>query len=60
MGGDVAGAAGISIHAPGAADVRATFQYDVRAQSGLLQANGDAKAAEAAADDETLQSQESW
>ena len=54
MGGDVACAAGISVHAPGATDVRATFQNHVRAQSGLLQANGYAKTAKAAADDQTF------
>ena len=54
MGGDVACAAGISVHAPGATDVRATFQNHVRARLGLLQANGYAKTAEAAADDQTF------
>ena len=54
MGGDVACAAGISVHTPGATDVRATFQNHVRAQSGLLQANGDTQTAEAAADDQNF------
>jgi hypothetical protein len=53
-GGNVAGAPGISIHAPGAANVKSTFQYDNASPIRPAPDDGDTKTKKAAADDQNL------
>src|SRR4029079_559954 len=52
--GDVALAAGIAVHEPGAADVLAALDHDEVVEPPLLQPDGHAEAAEAGADDRDL------